>query len=481
MALVPALDAVLRLGRLHPDEVFQHLEPALWRAFGFGTLAWEWHVGLRNWAVPGLFALLLRGASALGLDGVLARRIILELPQYALTAAALAAVFRLAARRSGRGAGRLALWLFGLSPLFVWFAGRTLGESLSATFLVWGLERLDVVPEGEGGGAPSGAPAVAYGSRQAWARQWPAFLGGLLLGCAVVVRYGSAAFVVPALVVLVIVGRFRALAAAVGGGAFVCLALGLLDRATWGATLAAPRFGGFWHSFFEYFEFNVRSGRAAAEFGAHPWFFYLPLLALVPPWAVVGLARWPRAPRERAWLFVVPPLAYLAAVSATAHKEERFLYPALVLFGAAAVPAFAGWAAPLLRSGSALARSLAVAAVLGSAVPFFVPTPFDVRVPEQFQLTLRAGREANGFVLMGDGLWGSGGHFYLGRNIPWCRCDTPEEPCFHVARSDRRFDRAVYSANHGDLARAEAHLRAFEALGFRRVEQRGSAWLLARD
>ena len=46
-ALPAALEAVLQLGRLHPDEVFQFLEPANVQAFGYGTLAWEWDAGLR--------------------------------------------------------------------------------------------------------------------------------------------------------------------------------------------------------------------------------------------------------------------------------------------------------------------------------------------------------------------------------------------------------------------------------------------------
>ncbi|HEX8537633.1 MAG TPA: mannosyltransferase, partial [Cystobacter sp.] len=42
VALLPALLAVAQLGRIHPDEVYQLLEPAWFRAHGYGVLAWEW-------------------------------------------------------------------------------------------------------------------------------------------------------------------------------------------------------------------------------------------------------------------------------------------------------------------------------------------------------------------------------------------------------------------------------------------------------
>src|SRR5439155_8071495 len=60
LALIPALHAVLMLGRIHPDEVYQVIEPAFARVHGYGILAWEWDLarggGIRNWAPPFFFA-----------------------------------------------------------------------------------------------------------------------------------------------------------------------------------------------------------------------------------------------------------------------------------------------------------------------------------------------------------------------------------------------------------------------------------------
>jgi hypothetical protein len=131
------------MGLVHPDEVFQMLEPAFVRVYGFGQVAWEWQVGLRNWAVPGMLALLLELCSRLGIDDPQAHRAVLEIPQYLLHVAMLAAVFRMSARRIGP---ERALWssaLVGSYGVVLHFAGRTMSESYSAAFLVWAFERLD--------------------------------------------------------------------------------------------------------------------------------------------------------------------------------------------------------------------------------------------------------------------------------------------------------------------------------------------------
>jgi phosphatidylinositol glycan class B len=41
---------------LHPDEIFQCLEPA-WRMLGHdGIVSWEWRYGMRGWLLPSLMA-----------------------------------------------------------------------------------------------------------------------------------------------------------------------------------------------------------------------------------------------------------------------------------------------------------------------------------------------------------------------------------------------------------------------------------------
>lgn len=438
-ALPAAVVAVLQLGRLHPDEVFQSLEPANWRAFGYGVLAWEWQQGLRNWVVPGLFSWLLKACAAVGLDHPLARRAVLEVPQWLLHAAMLLSVYRFAERR----VGALAVWAFplvGLSGLVLHFAGRTMGEAWSAAFLVWGLERLD-----------------ARGVR-------PSAEGGLVLGLAVVARYGSAVMVAAAVLLVLAQRRWKDALAALGGGLVAAALLGAVDWATWGKPF---------HSFLAYLDYNVLSGQAAQAFGAEPGWYYLPLFGWLVLWAWPGLVFGvrPRAFESKpVWWLAFPAVAYAVAISLTAHKEARFLYPALVLLAVAAVP---GWLSVLSRVQAPERRQLFLtASVLVALSVVAFESPFAPQRPQQFRLWVRASREATGVVLVNEGMWGSPGFFYLGKNLPWFPCDFPQDPNFQMAMRDGRFNRAVI---WDDRALAE-----LEAAGFKVLEVDGPGKLLGR-
>ena len=439
LALVPAVSAVAVLGRLHPDEVYQFLEPAFARVHGYGVLAWEWKSGLRNWAVPLGLAAILKVGSWLGLTDPWVARGLLAVPVWALQAWGLVAAARLGRQRAGTLGGWVAVLAVACLPLSVVVSGRTLGEAFSVPLLLVAAEALsrDERPRGSG------------------------VLGGAALGLAFVVRYGSLPAVAAALGWVAARGRWALLGwTAVGVGA-VLLGLGALDWASWGSP---------WHSVGTWFAFNVGSSGAAQQFGAEPAGYYWPFL-----WAQVPLWVWPALVLGVAWLRprvgVAGPMAVLmlAALLRTAHKEERFLYPVAILLVVEAAPVLA----LLLQRLRATWQRVGLAAVALLLTVLSAAPSMDLR-GDQFRAIVKATRpqEVTGLLIVNEGLWGSGGFFYIGKRIPWLTCDWPHEPAFQAAMRDRRFNRVVTFEG-----RALAEL---QAAGFRVIGQEGRETILAR-
>jgi hypothetical protein len=439
LATIPAALAVAELGRLHPDEVYQFLEPAFARVHGYGVLAWEWHQGLRNWAAPLLLSLVIRLGALVGITDPWWLRGLLAIPLAALQLAGLVAATRLGSRRAGPWGGLAAMLGLGLLPVSWVISGRTLGEPLSAALLVIAAEALsrdDVRPR-------SGL--------------W----GGAALALAFVSRYGSLPGVAAAVLWLGLRRRWRTLAWACLGLGLVLLGLGLLDWITWGRP---------WHSVVEWFRFNVLTDGAARMFGTEPAAYYWPFL-----WTETPLWVWPALLlgvvllRPGVGIAGTMAAALLVALLRTPHKEERFLYPVVVLLVLEAAP---GWGALLERLPRAAARLLlALGAVIATLLA--APPTVDLR-GDQFRALVKSVRppETTGLLIVNEGLWGAGGFFYIGKPIPWLTCDFAYDRNFVVAVRDRRFNRAITFEG-----RAVAEL---QAAGFRVVGQEGRETMLER-
>jgi phosphatidylinositol glycan class B len=417
LAAIPMALAGASLGILHPDEVFQVLEPAYRLVHGYGTVTWEWNVGLRNWATPFVFSCLLAGSEKMGLTDPFAYRAVLLIPQYLLHVGMLGAIYRLARDEGGSRVGLLTVILVGTYSATLIYAGHPLGESLSVPFLVMGLELIGRVPS-------TAATATT---------------AGMLLGCAVVVRYGSLIFVLAICGWLVVCRSWRALGFFSLGGLAVALGLGVLDWVTWGFPF---------HSLIKYSEFNLFSGEAALQFGSEPWWYFIPRLLKVPAWAWLGIAVVLHRRSKTAALLLSCALLYLAIISRTAHKELRFLYPVQILL---TIEGAIGLAMLAPKVSASLRPGFWILILMSSTLPYVWRT--DLLDEDIGRATARATRpaEVTGIIIFARSPFWTGGHFYVGKEIPIVvSTGVNDSEGLAVALADERMNRVVIPSSSVD-------------------------------
>jgi len=301
-----ALGAAYRLyiaftddGIFWPDETYQSLEPAHRLAFGYALMPWEFLDGARNWALPGLIAVLfkLAGSDPAGYIG---------LTRVAFVAVGVGSAYGAYLLAKGLGAKELpaaaGAACFSLGALPLYFGHRAMSETASALPVVLGLWlvlRLD-------------------------ATRKHLVIGASLLGLAVLLRLQCGVFAAGAVAVLAARRQWRPLRDVVGVLLVWAFAFGLLDKLTWGA---------WFHSAQKYIEFNLIK-KGAEQWGTHPWnhlvqhlFLSMKGLTLVFALALVfclGKAR----------SLALIALAFFALHSVVPHKEIRFILTVLPLFAA---------------------------------------------------------------------------------------------------------------------------------------------------
>jgi GPI mannosyltransferase 3 len=295
---------------LHPDALFQGLEPAFSLVWGHGILPWEFRDGLRSWAWPGLLAAPMLALRSLELAGpgtgmtlaVAGARVIVVVIDVAMVVLAT----RLALARGGVVAAVLCGGLLAVHPAWSVTGAQPLIDVPAAAALVWACER-------------SSATDILNRRRAT----------GLGLACALtmLVRIQLAPAIATLLLLLAwrtrretvrwMPGAARDLGIA---AAAVLVAWGVLDAVTLGGPFAATT---------RYLAFNLGEGQTT--FGVMPPDRYvrdfvhaLGLLALVLPLlAVVGT--------RRAGTLAIVLLAVVVPHQLLAYRVWRFLHPALPL------------------------------------------------------------------------------------------------------------------------------------------------------
>lgn len=409
------------------DEVFQTTEQAHRLVYGTGLVPWEFQLGMRSWLLPGAIAGLMEVARIFG-DGPA-----VYLPAIAGALGLLALIpvvccFLWCERWFGLPGAIVGGLCVAVAPELVYMGDRALTEVVAAHLLVLALYRLDPADR-----APSG-------KRLFWA--------GAILGLVFVLRIQLA----PAILFAALWAGFRAehrwaalLRLAAGGAGILALAC-WFDAATLGSPLA---------SIWRYALYNVYY-RASSTFGVEPWYYYgFGELAI---WgngfaAVLILAM---LGTRQTWLPLLAALVVVAAHSLIAHKEYRFVYPAVVLLAVQAGIGLGGFACSLRewidepgrrpRLGRpaviAIAGLWCVLSLLTWTRP--VLAAFRHRAHDYIVAASHVARDPK---LCGLGLYGGtawswyGGYSYLHRRVPifW-----PKDPA-ELQRLAPAFDVLLYS------------------------------------
>ena len=314
LAAVLVLAAAIRLplafwpNILHPDEIFQSIEPA-WRMLGHdGIVAWEWRYGMRGWLLPSLLA----GPIGLGdwlapggTGAFVAPRLVVALASLSIVASAWGFGSRISRTHAIIAAFVAAIWFELVS-----FAPHTLSEPLATAVIL---------------------PAALLVTRTIASRT-DLVIGGVLLALGVVLRFQYAPAIAP-LALGACWSHWRRLIPLIAGGA-VGLTIGAVADAAQGAVPFAWVIANI--------EQNLLYDRAAG-FGVSPpttylynfWTMWLAALGLL----LLAIRQgWRHAP-----LLLATAVTNLAFHSLIGHKEYRFIFLSVAIFVIIAALGSADW------------------------------------------------------------------------------------------------------------------------------------------
>lgn len=302
------LNAILVQSSFVPDEYWQSLEVAHRMVFGVGHLTWEWTLAIRSAAMPAMFAPGFLACSWLGCS-VSCLRISVQILQIIMAVWCDVSLYKLACRLFGRKSARYAL----LCQLLCWFhfytCTRTLINTLEAVLLT---------------------ASVAN-----W--PWPIVLG---VGESVHVQLSCSSKLAISLATLICYLRpscaaffitltcfsanfFQICKQLAAFGTPVLLMVLVIDRIYFDDWVMPP-----WN----FFHLNIVQN-IASLYGVHSahWYFTVCLPVTMLVWfplslySILTLQAW-RSP------VMISALVYLTILSATPHKELRFIQALLPIF-----------------------------------------------------------------------------------------------------------------------------------------------------
>ncbi|MEI7892882.1 MAG: hypothetical protein WCI05_07315 [Myxococcales bacterium] len=364
LVLVTGVTAWTSNGYFHTDEHYQVLEFASLKLgrTAVSELPWEYGARLRPWMQPWLYYVLMRGLIWAGVSDPFDLAFGCRLVSGLFSCGALAAFAGSLFPQQGeakRYVGTLAL--FGFLPyLFV----RTSSENLSGACVAF-------------------ACALVLGQGRA---RW--VLCGVFLGVAFEARYQSVFLGAGLVLWLALRARARLLhlALLVGGGLLPVLAAVCIDRWGYGEWCFPP-----WN----YVRENLFHG-VADQFGKSPVYAYSYLVVaniFFPSAALLVVAMvlsWIRHPGHPVTWMTVP---FVLVHSLIAHKEERFLFPMVLLATSFPLHAFG------LGAKRCLVKVVSVPSLAGMVFLAIYPFGFGVHIPMERYLYRTYGEGFTGVVV----------------------------------------------------------------------------------
>jgi GPI mannosyltransferase 3 len=330
------------------DEIYQVLEPAHRLVFGNGVIPWEWQVGMRSWVFPGIVAAFMWLGHWLATDPLLLK---LPIVLFMIVASCvpIACGYLWGKSAYGRRGGLLIGTVLAVWVDLVYLAAHTFNEVIAGDVL-----------------AAAVFLALPIGTRPAGARL---FAAGALGGAAVALRFQLG----PALLVAAIAScsrrgdRWRHYLA---GASVPLLILGIVDWLTLGTA-----FQSVWLNLYLNLVRHV-----SEDYGQLPWYFYPDLFATIWGAAFLPMLGLIVIGARRAPALLAVALAILFTHSIVAHKEYRFVYPALPLLitlaGLGTAELIRRVQSPRIASAPwavAIAIWTAVSALVGHSAAFSVP------------------------------------------------------------------------------------------------------------
>ena len=414
LGLIVVLALLLRLvpvffpSMIHPDEIFQYLEPAHRLVTGYGIVTWDWREGIRSWFLP----LVLAGPIALSEKLWPESLVYLPVIRGLCAVASLSVVLSFYALGSAvsRFHGLIAAFVAAIWFDLVFYASHTLGEPLALALIML-------------------AAAVLCRPDTATKRRLVA--AGLVLGFAVIIRYQY----LPAIGVLVALTcklRIRDLwlPIAIGGaaalliGAAIDLSLGVMP----------------FEWVFNNFHANVIAGRAKLYGVSGPLYYPIYLAQShwqSSTWLILALAAL-AAYRYPALLMAA--LVNVLLLSLVGHKEFRFVLLSttigLLFFSLGLADGLRYLGGRMSARGRTLLMVVATLCVATSSASLAVSGErrYEWTVTKARLMTMQAANRSSG--LCGLAIyqihpWDLGGYTYLDRRVPMHFYEKSDTPALH--------------------------------------------------